>query len=226
MQWRHWRRGTLQSCARILSFPVAILLPSCCHPAAILLLSPCGPSEAHPTSAQPRAPAPQLKLAWAISIHKSQGMTLPAVEIDLKSCFDDGQAYVALSRAVSLKQTRILSFDPCKVTANPRVVQYYASLAQAGVAQAAQVGAAGESQLGKSALSSSATSGASSQGSSSQCGSSLTLAQRDRLEASKAAALARRRAKEPSTAGRGQSSSTPVALASSQLLAQSSVTQP
>jgi len=69
-----------------------------------------------------------LKLAWAISIHKSQGMTLETAELDLARCFDEGHAYVALSRAVSLRQARLASFDPTRVRANKRVAAFYDAL--------------------------------------------------------------------------------------------------
>jgi ATP-dependent DNA helicase PIF1 len=69
-----------------------------------------------------------LILAWSLSIHKSQGQTLPKVKVDLKNVFETGQAYVALSRAVSRDGLQVLNFDKYKVKSHPKVISFYKRL--------------------------------------------------------------------------------------------------
>jgi ATP-dependent DNA helicase PIF1 len=70
-----------------------------------------------------------LILAWALTIHKSQGSTLDTAEIDAgSSIFDYGQTYVALSRVKSLNGLYLTSFDASKIKINIIVKQFYATL--------------------------------------------------------------------------------------------------
>ena len=69
-----------------------------------------------------------LQLAWALTIHKAQGMTLRSVEISLKGCFSPGQAYVALSRCVAMERTPILDYDVARIMADEKVCSFYARL--------------------------------------------------------------------------------------------------
>jgi ATP-dependent DNA helicase PIF1 len=68
-------------------------------------------------------------LAWALTIHKSQGATLDAAEIDVGSgIFECGQTYVALSRVKSLNGIYLTSFDAKRIRINKKVKEYYESL--------------------------------------------------------------------------------------------------
>lgn len=67
-----------------------------------------------------------LILSWAITIHKSQGVTLDMAEIDIGSgIFECGQSYVALSRVKNLEGLYLKSFDPSKITINKKVHKFY-----------------------------------------------------------------------------------------------------
>jgi hypothetical protein len=52
-----------------------------------------------------------LRLAWAITVHKSQGMTLDAATVDLRRAFVEGMGYVALSRVRRLESLSLLGIN-------------------------------------------------------------------------------------------------------------------
>lgn len=64
-----------------------------------------------------------LRLAWAITIHKSQGLTFEKVIIDAGSAFSSGQVYVALSRATSLEGIVLSSKIPPQAIINNDTVR-------------------------------------------------------------------------------------------------------
>ncbi len=72
-----------------------------------------------------------LRLAYAITIHKSQGMSLDKVKIYLASCFEAGQAYVALSRARTLEGLYIGDFGKGCIRASRKAKEFYKALTDA-----------------------------------------------------------------------------------------------
>lgn len=70
-----------------------------------------------------------LRLAWAISIHKSQGQTLSNVMIDFSNTFSPGQAYTALSRVKSIETAFIRGLKMSHMRmVNPRASRFYRDL--------------------------------------------------------------------------------------------------
>lgn len=69
-----------------------------------------------------------LVLSWAMSIHKAQGQTLDRVKVDLANIFENGHAYVALSRATAKERLQVLNYNPRKVTVDSKVIQFYKDL--------------------------------------------------------------------------------------------------
>ena len=63
-----------------------------------------------------------LRHAWAITVHKSQGMSLDAAVIDLSKSFAYGMGYVALSRVRSLKGLHLIGFSEAALLVDPKVL--------------------------------------------------------------------------------------------------------
>jgi hypothetical protein len=64
-----------------------------------------------------------LRLAWAITIHKSQGMSLDSAEIDLSKTFTYGMGYVALSRVRTLNGIRLVGLSENSLSVDPNVLE-------------------------------------------------------------------------------------------------------
>lgn len=65
-----------------------------------------------------------IRLAWAITIHKSQGMSLDNAEIDLRSTFAYGMGYVALSRVRTLSGIKLIGLNTNALQVDPRVLEF------------------------------------------------------------------------------------------------------
>ena len=75
-----------------------------------------------------------LRLAWAITIRKSQGMSLDLAEIDLTKAFEYGMGYVALSRVRTLEGMRLLGLNEMALAVNPDILAIDQDLQQASSA--------------------------------------------------------------------------------------------
>lgn len=64
-----------------------------------------------------------LRLAWAITVHKSQGMTLDEARIDLRKAFVEGMGYVALSRVRSLEGLSLIGINQMALKVSPEALR-------------------------------------------------------------------------------------------------------
>jgi ATP-dependent DNA helicase PIF1 len=80
-----------------------------------------------------------LRLAWAMTIHKSQGMSMDAAVIDLGSAFEFGQGYVALSRLRRFSGLYLLGFNERALQVHPEVLSRDEEFHQRSAAAAASL---------------------------------------------------------------------------------------
>lgn len=73
-----------------------------------------------------------LRLAWAITVHKSQGMTLDAAKIDLRKAFVEGMGYVALSRVKSIENLYLAGINQMALRASEEAREIDAALRSLG----------------------------------------------------------------------------------------------
>jgi ATP-dependent DNA helicase PIF1 len=92
-----------------------------------------------------------LRLAWAMTVHKSQGMSLDAAVIDLARAFEYGQGYVALSRLRSLGGLHLLGLNERALRVHPRAVEKDAEFRAASEAARGTASADAASLAGKQA---------------------------------------------------------------------------
>lgn len=94
-----------------------------------------------------------LRLAWAITIHKSQGMTLDAAEIDLSKAFEVGQGYVALSRLKNIEGLKLLGMNDIALQVDPLILKIDGRIKSASAKASDEITAVSEEVLEKTFVS-------------------------------------------------------------------------
>jgi len=90
-----------------------------------------------------------LRLAWAITIHKSQGMTLDSAEIDLSRTFEVGQGYVALSRIKNIDGLRLMGINDMALRVEPLTLRIDKPIQQASLKAEEEIKSYSEEELEK-----------------------------------------------------------------------------
>jgi ATP-dependent exoDNAse (exonuclease V) alpha subunit len=88
-----------------------------------------------------------LRLAWAITIHKSQGMTLDAAQIDLSQTFEVGQGYVALSRIKNIEGLHLLGLNEMALRVDPLILRIDEPIKKASLKAKAEIDSYNEDEL-------------------------------------------------------------------------------
>ncbi|MDB5160814.1 MAG: putative helicase [Candidatus Saccharibacteria bacterium] len=77
-----------------------------------------------------------LRLAWAITVHKSQGMTLDGARVDLRRAFVEGMGYVALSRVRNLETLSLVGINNMALRVSPVALEIDSTLRKASAREA------------------------------------------------------------------------------------------